>query len=219
MQTMPSNPNWNIVGSDSRPAELLEAQFDAELPDDLRILGEQLSGDARQLDVRYPSAATASVGGGGKQRSNFGSLSRRVAAAAALLALGAGAATIVWRPWQSSAEASTASGHSLPAARATDRAAAAIQSWNAAGVQEVSVDPAQFSNRSELEMLRLQLSAFEQVIRRLQAELARRATSETEMKSVIQSLRDEVGQLRQQLDDRNKPTPARNMAGPTVPRQ
>ena len=58
-------------------------------------------------------------------------------------------------------------------------------------------------------MLRLQLSAFEQVIRRLQAELARRATSEAEMKTVIQSLRDEVGQLRQQLDDRSKPTPGK----------
>ena len=182
------------------------AQFDTELPDDLRILGEQLSDDARQLDARYPSTVVSPANVGSKERSSTRSPSRRIAAAVALLALGAGGATLAWRPWQFSAQAVVDQDAQSPM-RVRSFPAPTVESWNSAGIQEVAVDPAQFSNRSELEMLRLQLSAFEQVIRRLQAELSRRATSEAEMKSVIQSLRDEVGQLRQQSDDRSKPTP------------
>ena len=48
-------------------------------------------------------------------------------------------------------------------------------------------------------MLRIQLSAFEQVIHRLQDELARRAKSEADTAKTIESLSREIELLRQQL--------------------
>src|SRR5262249_6758446 len=55
---------------------------------------------------------------------------------------------------------------------------------------------------SELDMLRIQSAAFEQVIRKLQDELARREQAEAETHRTVESLRQEVRELRQQLNQK-----------------
>ncbi len=71
------------------------------------------------------------------------------------------------------------------------------------GVQAVGLNtaPAPRTNLSEVEMLRIQSAAFEQVIRKLQDELARRDKQQTEMQQTLESLRDEVHDLRQRINE------------------
>src|SRR5262249_38159868 len=69
-------------------------------------------------------------------------------------------------------------------------------------VREVGVNmaPAPRSALSEVEMLRIQSTAFEQVIRKLQDELARRHAEQAETQRMLESLRQEVTELRDRLD-------------------
>jgi hypothetical protein len=49
-------------------------------------------------------------------------------------------------------------------------------------------------------MLRIQLGAFEQVIRKLQEELAKRDQAQAQLTNTVEQLRDEVKQLRTQSE-------------------
>jgi len=69
-------------------------------------------------------------------------------------------------------------------------------------VREVGFNPtpAARPTLTEVEMLRIQLGAFDQVIRKLQDELARREKSQADSDKVLESLRREVDSLRGQLE-------------------
>jgi hypothetical protein len=76
---------------------------------------------------------------------------------------------------------------------------------NPAGVQEVGFDRAAPRVKlTEVEMLRIQLDAFEKVIRRLQDELAERQKSEAQTTQLVELLRHEIDDLRLQLDDADR---------------
>ncbi len=62
--------------------------------------------------------------------------------------------------------------------------------------------PAARSPGNELEMLRIQLDAFERVISRLQAELKRRDQQQSETDQLVESLRREVESLRKQQGEK-----------------
>ncbi len=62
--------------------------------------------------------------------------------------------------------------------------------------------PAARSPGDELEMLRIQLSAFERVIARLQAELKERSAEQAETDQLVESLRREVESLRKERGEK-----------------
>jgi hypothetical protein len=62
--------------------------------------------------------------------------------------------------------------------------------------------PAARSPGNELEMLRIQLDAFERVITRLQAELKRRNQQQSETDELVESLRREVESLRNERGEK-----------------
>ena len=73
-------------------------------------------------------------------------------------------------------------------------------------VQELSTDPPARVRRSpgnEVELLKSQLLAFEQVIRKLQAELQQRGELQQETDKIIKSLQAEVEQLHKQLEEKS----------------
>jgi hypothetical protein len=96
--------------------------------------------------------------------------------------------------------------------RANDRSLAATEvssgtkeaaKRNGQGLEEVSIgtDSPSRSRRppaDEVEMLRIQVSGFEKVIERLQAEVTARDKSQAEMVKLIRSLQDEVATLKRQ---------------------
>ena len=72
---------------------------------------------------------------------------------------------------------------------------------NPLGLQEVGVDPSRARPaRSELEMLQIQVAAFEEVIRRLQGELQARQAAQADTNKLVAELREEIAQLRRQMD-------------------
>ncbi|HEX3997692.1 MAG TPA: hypothetical protein VHX65_03980 [Pirellulales bacterium] len=73
------------------------------------------------------------------------------------------------------------------------------------GVAEVGIEPVAVERHppvDQIEMLRLQVSGFEKVIHKLQAELMARDATEIESQRRIQSLQEEVASLRKQLGDK-----------------
>jgi hypothetical protein len=95
--------------------------------------------------------------------------------------------------------------HAALAAETPDQS---IAPPNPAGVQEVSFDrDAPRAKLTEVEMLRIQLDAFEKVIRRLQDQLADRQKSEAQTNHLVELLRHEIDDLRQQLDDGDRTPP------------
>jgi uncharacterized coiled-coil protein SlyX len=95
--------------------------------------------------------------------------------------------------------------HAALAAETPDQS---IDPPNPAGVQEVSFDrDAPRAKLTEVEMLRIQLDAFEKVIRRLQDQLADRQKSEAQTNHLVELLRHEIDDLRQQLDDGDRTPP------------
>ena len=86
---------------------------------------------------------------------------------------------------------------------------------NPAGIQEVGMN-AEAQPRppiDEVKMLQLQLEAFEQVIRKLQTDLARKDAQEQDRDKLIDSLRQEIAELRERLQATGT-TPSRDTAVP-----
>ena len=78
-----------------------------------------------------------------------------------------------------------------------------VEVRNSTSVQELSIEPAARPRRSagdEVELLKAQLLAFEQVIHKLQTELQRRGELQLETDKLMKSLQGEVEQLHKQLD-------------------
>ncbi|HEY2883082.1 MAG TPA: hypothetical protein VGJ15_11625 [Pirellulales bacterium] len=238
---MSSKPEWKIVlpepeNCTSDPAGDLTggdvgqsvAEFDAQLPAELRALAQQLVDDADYVAAGAPAGGIKAV-----ERSTRSSRQqfrfRKFAAAVALIAVGAAVATVASRPWENlqpihpdaaaTAKSDDSSNHSAAtvakvAANTIEQRFAEIASKSlqappsdnpprSAGVQEVGFNSAETArkNLNEMEMLRIQVSAFEQVIRRLQANLNRREQEQTETQKTIEVLRQEVTELRRQLDE------------------
>jgi hypothetical protein len=204
---MPYKPNWNVVR-----AELGDCRADfeahsvqpneAEFPDDLQAVAVQLTDDARHLESQFPARLAPQARTGPAEWPRTASW-RRAAAAVLLIGLGAGG-VIVAQHLTSSRESTVVDS---PHARRAPLAAETLDQAappNPAGVQEVSFDrDAPRAKLTEVEMLRIQLDAFEKVIRRLQEELAERQKSEAQTKQLVDLLRHEIDDLRRQLDDGN----------------
>jgi hypothetical protein len=78
-----------------------------------------------------------------------------------------------------------------------------IELRDGANVAEVSVDSPSEGNRrarDELSLLRDQVTAFAQVIERLQAELKQRDDQQAQTKAELKTLSEEVVELRKQID-------------------
>jgi hypothetical protein len=182
---------------------------EADLPGDLSTLAEQLTDDAENLAERYPAKMAEPM----PQVSSRGKVIRRIAAAAILIAIGSGATVVALRPWmpadvakvETLAEKSAPEKNAAVVKRESDQSTRPAES-RSVEVREVAFNPpaATGSNLSELQMLRIQVTAFEQVIHRLQDELARRDKSQAETDKLVQELRQEVEQLRQRLDADHK---------------
>jgi hypothetical protein len=191
---MPYKPNWNVVR-----AELGEPS-ETELPGDLQAVADQLTDDARHLESKFPGRLAAQAAASPAKSSRAASWRR---AAAAMLLIGAGAGGVIVAQRLASSRESTAVDSTVDrrvplAAETLDQAAPP----NPAGVQEVSFDrTAPRAKLTEVEMLRIQLDAFEKVIRRLQDELAERQQSEAQTKQLVDLLRHEIDGLRRQLDE------------------
>ena len=199
---MSVNRRWNIIGSDGDDsADRLSVEEHAlDLSPELQTIADRLAGDAANLAAQFPPRQLTELRWG---------LSRwKIAAAVVLITTGSGA--VGWwlhgaakvnrlEPNRAVADADVA--HSGASQTAADAHSPLNLSDNPAGVQDVaySAKAPQASKLSEFDMLRIQLGAFEQVIRRLQDELARRAKSEAETANTIASLRSEIEQLRHQL--------------------
>ncbi len=70
---------------------------------------------------------------------------------------------------------------------------------NSQGIEEVAVNSATRSRRgpvTEVDMLRIQVDAFEKVIRKLQGEIDARSQSQSDTEKLIRSLREEISQLK-----------------------
>ena len=206
---MSVNRRWNIIGSDGDDsADRLSVEEHAlDLSPELQTIADRLAGDAANLATQFPPRQLT------EQQRRV--LSRwKIAAAAVLIATGS--ASMGWwlhgaakinrlEPNGAVADADVA--HSGASQTAANAHSPLNLSDNPAGVQDVaySAKAPQASKLSEFDMLRIQLGAFEQVIRRLQDELARRAKSEAETANTIESLRSEIEQLRHQLPSHQGP--------------
>jgi hypothetical protein len=196
---MSANPKWNIVRPDR---DDLPNHSTAELPADLQTIAERLSAEATELATRFPASPT------GFAKTKAPSTSFRFGAAAILIGIAAGSAMLGWSlhvPRELSktegnrAFAETSRSEMPPRPMIIPPSPNLL--GNSSGVQEVGFVPSdpKSSKLSEVEMLRIQLSAFEQVIRRLQDELDRRAKSEAETTKTIELLSREIEKLRHQL--------------------
>jgi hypothetical protein len=107
------------------------------------------------------------------------------------------------------------SGRSTPAASISFTPASVAASDPAAmrhsqGIAEVGIDAPAVERHppaDQVEMLRIQVTGFEKVIRKLQAELIARDAAQIESQKQIQSLQEEVAALHKQLDDNRHPSP------------
>ncbi len=178
---------------------------EADLPGDLAILAEQLTDDANHLAAQYPAPLGLRAIQTGTHRPTL----NRIAAAVVLVAVGAGGAVVAIHPWKAAKMAKVEVVGGQPSADRIangERPAAAAEvspdDSRSVEVREVAfTPPAQSgSNLNEVQMLRIQLTAFEQVIHKLQDELARRDKSQAETDKVVEQLRQEVDQLRRQLE-------------------
>jgi hypothetical protein len=201
---MPYKPNWNVVRAESSDRSVDDAQpvepNETELPDDLQAVADQLTDDAHHLESQFPARLAPSAPAAPAE-SSCAAAWRRAAAAVLLIGVGAGG-VIVAQHLTSSHEAGVVI--SPLDRRAPLAAETRDQSMppNPAGVQEVSFDrDAPRAKLTEVEMLRIQLDAFEKVIRRLQDELAERQKSEAQTKQLVELLRHEIDDLRRQLDE------------------
>jgi hypothetical protein len=202
---MSANPKWNIVRPDRDEAPNNSM---TELPADLQTIAERLSTEAAELATRFPASPTRLPDTEApKTRFRFG-------AAAVLIGVAAGSAALGWSLHAPSEILKTAPIHSVANTsnsdappRPMDLPSSPVWLENSSGVQEVGFLPPdpKSSKLSELEMLRIQLGAFEQVIHRLQDELDRRAKSETQTTKTIESLSREIEQLRRQLQSHQEP--------------
>jgi hypothetical protein len=201
---------------------------DLGLSAELQLLGAQLRGEADLLANRY--APTAEIQPAKPAYSRF---RRRMLWQAAAVAV-AGLAILVWqfgRPWRASTRLSEvvsaphdgvspivaggiADTASVNPASAKSRTAVSDSSEfrRTQGIAEVGIDaPAtdRHPPANQLEMLRLQLSGFEKVIRKLQTELSARDAAQLESERQIESLQAEVADLRKQLTEKQKEQHAR----------
>ena len=202
---MSANPKWNIVRPDR---DQRSSNTPWELPADLQTIGDRLAREATELATRFPASP-----------SQFAEAKRlptrfRFGAAAILIGVAAGSAVLGWslhaprnvvkaEPGRAIANRST----SASLQQAMNLPSPPDSMGNSSGVQEVGFlrpDP-KSSKLSEVEMLRIQLGAFEQVIHRLQDELDRRANSEAQTTATIESLSREIEQLRRQLQSHQEP--------------
>jgi len=223
---MPSKPRWNVIGGASvegieeNSTDSLSDEShheDGSLPDDLNAVASQLADDAIQLASRFPAGFASS---GPVQNAQFNTARsnlrwthifvwQRVAVATLLVAVGAAAATLAHRALTprdaaipiSPTQQFVGAGTSRELVR-HNRVDITAEPANPAGIQEVDFDSSRTHiNRNELEMLRIQVGAFEQVIQKLQNELAQREKSQADNALVIESLRQEVRDLRRQVDE------------------
>jgi hypothetical protein len=205
---MSVNPKWNIVGAerDESAEPSASDKFESEWTPDLQTIADRLSAEATDLAAQFPAKQMVAV------RSISGRW--KIAAAAVLIGITAGSAIFGWWQRGSVTVAKTEPGRAVAEVAQSDvpRGASDLRPspesfTNSAGVQEVGYAPAapQSSKLSEFDMLRIQLSAFEQVIHRLQDELARRAKSEADTAKTIESLSREIELLRQQLQSQSEP--------------
>jgi hypothetical protein len=211
---MPFNsrkPDWNIVTSDS------DDPLTAQLSSDLQIVAEQLSDDAQFLAERYPAADIAEkfarsvelqVAASQATASHW-RIWQKLVAAAVLIAIGSAGTAIAlhWSnssgPTHASLIAASDSGSSKTETGGTLNGSAAGETESSFGVRTVGLNttPTSRNNLSEVEMLQIQTTAFEQVIHKLQDELVRRDKQQTEMQQTLEALRQEVHDLRQQLNE------------------
>jgi hypothetical protein len=205
---MSVNPKWNIVGAERDESVDPSASDnpECELTPELLAIADRLTAEAADLAARFPA----------KQMVAVRSIAARwkIAAAAVLVGITASSAVFGWWLRGSITVAKAEPGRAVAEVAQSDlpRGVSDLRSspesfTNSAGVQEVGYALAapQSSKLSEFDMLRIQLSAFEQVIHRLQDELARRAKSEADTAKTIGSLSREIELLRQQLQSQSEP--------------
>lgn len=202
---MPYKPNWNVIR-----AELSDCRVEVEdqsiesnepaLPDDLQAVADQLLDDARHLEAQYP-ARLATSAPAKLTASNRPALWRRAAAAVLLVGTGACGA-MLGQHLISSREAAVTNPTADRRARLATETPSQPAPPNPSNVQEVGFDrAAPRAKLTEVEMLRIQLDAFEKVIRKLQDELTERQKSEAQTTQLVELLRHEIDDLRLQLDD------------------
>lgn len=216
---------WNIVNGPSpgdvpegietlpsqlRARQLCDESFEANLPDDYQILAAQLTADADYLATKYPSPALEASKTIGHERRK--SRWRSLTAAALWLIAGAGIGVVVAKqnlpapqpiaadkaPIEAPAIHTASHDHPAPNAR--------LLPPNPAGIQEVAVSPMSTARPplDEVKLLQIQIDAFEQVIRKLQDQLARKEAAEAQTAETIESLRQEIAVLRKALDERSQ---------------
>ena len=202
---MPYKPNWNVVRAESsdcrRDVECQSVESnESELPADLQAVADQLTDDAHHLELQFPARLRPPPPAAPARLARAASWPR-AAAAVLLIGLGAGGAVLAQRlmsPREAANVNSPVDRQAPLAAETPDQSAAPP---NPAGVQEVSFDrDAPRAKLTEVEMLRIQLDAFEKVIRRLQDQLAERQKSEAQTNQLVELLRHEIDDLRHQFD-------------------
>jgi len=197
---MSDKPHLNVLGADDDARIRRVQSSESELPDDLRAVADQLIDDAEHLRSRFPaSQALSSFPEYASKRPT--TIWLRAAAAVLLIGIGAGAGVLAERylPTRGVAAVNPRADRRDPSPIEASTQAALPQ--NSAGVQEVSFDrDAPRPKLTEVEMLRIQLDAFEKVIRKLQDELTERQKSEAQTKQLVDLLRQEIDDLRRQLD-------------------
>jgi hypothetical protein len=202
---MPYKPNWNVVRADINDCRTdVEGQSvessEMGLPDDLQAVADQLTDDAHHLQSQFP-ARLAPPAPALLAKSSRTPPWRRAAAAVLLIGVGAGAVIVAQHLASSRDSAVVNSPLNRRAPLATETLDQSTPP-NPVSVQEVSFDrTAPRAKLTEVEMLRIQLDAFEKVIRRLQDELADRQKSEAQTKQFVDLLRHEIDDLRRQLED------------------
>jgi hypothetical protein len=207
---MPYKPNWNVVRAESSDCRgSVEGQSaetnESELSDDLQAVADQLADDAQHLESRFPARLRPAIPAAAA--SSRAASWRRTAAAVLLIGVGAGGAVLAQHlisPREVARPNARVDRHAALTAETPDQP---IDPPNPAGVQEVSFDrDAPRAKLTEVEMLRIQLDAFEKVIRRLQDQLAERQKSEAQTNQLVELLRHEIDDLRRQLNNGDDPS-------------
>jgi hypothetical protein len=222
MPSKPTNPTWHIVSSG--PDESLTA----DLPEDLQAVAQQLADDAQYLAARYPATVAAdqfaqatelqvtangTMPAAAALTTHTWSLWQKAAAAVLLIGFGSAVTALAMHAWRPTAPTNNElrSGSIFGSQTVADVKAGAgtttDETSSSIGVQAVGFNtaPPAKSNLTEVEMLRIQSAAFEQVIHKLQDELNRRDKQQAEMQQAIDSLRQEIHELHQRLGE---PPPA-----------
>jgi hypothetical protein len=208
---MSANLKWKIVRPE--PDERAVGESESDLSPQMQAIAERLTAEATELAEHFPASTPRLV------ERNASTV--RLRFAAALFGAAVAGASLGWWLHRSHDVLTVQPGiavanNSQTAVPQTPlRFSSTVELWQSpTGVQEVGYLPAdpKSSKLSELEMLRIQLSAFEQVIRRLQDELNRREKSETETTKTIELLSREIEQLRHLLQSNVEPQQAADSA-------